>query len=382
MEPIVIIGTGLAGYTLARELRRSGYAGALTLISADDGAFYSKPMLSNALAQGKSAEAIVMSTASQMAETLRATIHPWRRVEAIHPAEKRLVVDGESMTYGRLVLAWGADPIRLPLAGARAGEVVSVNDRQDYAGFRAAVDPVRRVAILGGGLIGCEFANDLRAAGKEVTVVDLAPWPLGRLLPEALGKAVAAGLASIGVHWHLGRTVAEVGRGADGAFQLRLDDGTLVGSDVVLSAVGLAPRTRLAAAAGLQVGRGIVTDHFLATSAPDIFALGDCAEVDGQVRPFVLPITHGAKALAKTLAGTPTAVHYPPMPVVVKTPAIPLVVCPPPPGSAGSWQVDAVAGGMRALFRGPQGRLTGFALAGTATAEKQAFTAQLASDTE
>jgi len=381
MAPIVIIGTGLAGYTLARELRRSGYAGAVTLLTADDGAFYSKPMLSNALAQGKTAEALVMSTVSQMAETLRATIHPHRRLAAIHPTEKHLVVDGETIAYGKLVLAWGADPIRLPLAGERAAKVLSVNDRQDYARFRAALAPAQRVAILGGGLIGCEFANDLRTAGKEVTVIDLAPWPLGRLLPEALGKTVAAGLAAAGVRWHLGRTVAEVGGGADGAFRLRLDDGATVDGDVVLSAVGLAPRTRLAATAGLQVGRGIVTDNFLATSDPSIFALGDCAEVGGQVRPFVLPITHGAKALARTLAGTPTPVAYPPMPVVVKTPAIPLVVCPPAPGSAGNWQVDVVTDGLRALFRDPQGRLTGFALAGKATAEKQALAAQLASTT-
>lgn len=373
----VIVGTGLAGYTLARELRRAGYAGQLALVSRDDGAFYSKPMLSNALAQNKTADTLVITPAAQMAAGLHASIHTDAEVTAIDLRAQRIQLAHTALPYDALVLACGADPIRLSLQGSGADAVLSVNDRQDYARFRDALTGARHVAILGGGLIGCEFANDLRTAGHDVTVVDPAPWPLGRLVPAAVGNAVTDALAAAGVIWQLGRSVTAVDREPGSTLLLRFDNGEQRACDLVLSAVGLVPRTRLAAAAGITINRGIVTDDCLQTSAEAIYALGDCAETAGRVRPFVLPITHGARALAQTLSGTPTPLRYPPMPVVVKTPALPVVVCPPAPDTPGEWNVVAAQGGLRALFHDQHGRLAGFALAGTATGEKQALAAQL-----
>ena len=158
---------------------------------------------------------------------------------------------------------------------------------------------------------------------------------------------------------------------------LTLTDGSTLEADLVLSAIGLRPRVALAKAAGLTVNRGVVADRWLATSAPHVYALGDCAEVEGHSLPFVMPIMQQARALGATLAGTPTALKYPAMPVIVKTPACPTVVCPPPLEAVGAWSVQAADDALEARFEGAGGKLLGFALMGAATAKRQAFAAQV-----
>lgn len=378
MDPLVIIGTGLAGYTLAREFRKLDTDTPLVLISADDGAFYSKPMLSNAFAQGRDAAALVNAPAEQMAEQLDARILTQTRVTGIDTHARQVTTGQETIGYARLVLALGADPIRLPLDGDAADSVLSVNDLADYARFRAALKQGPRVALLGAGLIGCEFANDLAGQGYTVDVIDLAPLPLGRLLPEACGAAMRDALTAAGIRLHLGTQVERIAREANG-IALTLANGETIDADTVLSAVGLRPRTALAEAAGLAVGRGIQVDRRLQTSAVDVHALGDCAEVDGLVLPYVMPIMHAARALAKTLANEPTPVSYPAMPVVVKTPALATVVNPPAPGSKGEWRISGRAPDLRADFLGPDGQLLGVCLMGEATKQKQAVTRELPS---
>jgi rubredoxin-NAD+ reductase len=159
--------------------------------------------------------------------------------------------------------------------------------------------------------------------------------------------------------------------------RLTLDDGTHFEADLVLSAIGLRSRTALAAQAGLEVGRGIRVGRALHTSDSHIHAVGDCAEVEGLVLPFVQPLLAQVKALSASLTGTPTRVAYPAMPVVVKTPASPLVVLPPASGAAGNWHVEGEADGMRALFHGPDGALLGFALTGKRTGERMSLAAQV-----
>jgi rubredoxin-NAD+ reductase len=253
---------------------------------------------------------------------------------------------------------------------------LSVNDLGDYARFRAAIKGKHRVAILGAGLIGCEFANDLAIGGHAVDVIDLAPLPLGRLLPEAPALALREALSAVGVRWHMGRRTAAIEHDG-GALRVVFEDGSAIGTDTVLSAVGLVPRTALARAAGLGVKRGIVVDHHLRSSAPDIYALGDCAEVAGLVLPYVMPIMHAARALAATLAGKEQAVRYPAMPVMVKTPALATVVCPPPLDASGNWASTASDGGMQSLFRDKTGRLLGFALTGNAQSDKARLAKEL-----
>ncbi len=380
MNPIVIIGGGLAGYSVARELRKLDHAVPLIMLMADDGAFYSKPMLSNALAQKKSAESLALSTAEQMARALQADIRPYTWVRAIDAAARHLELDGPdgstSLAYGKLVLALGADPIHLPLSGDGAGAVLSVNDRVDYGIFREALEGKKKLALLGAGLIGCEFANDLAGWGAELTVFDLAPQPLGRLLPAEAGRFMADALGALGIRWRFGQSVSRIEREGT-SLRLITAEGRAECFDLVLSAVGLRPKTTLAQAAGLKVNRGIAVDRFLRSSEQDIYALGDCAEVEGLLLPFVLPLMAGARALASTLAGKETALTYPAMPVVVKTPACPAVVCPPPVGAAGGWQETVTASGVRALFRDSAGRLQGFALLGDTLGEKQGLAGQL-----
>lgn len=378
MAPIVIIGSGLAGYTLARELRKLDRATPLALVTADDGRFYSKPMLSNALASGKRAGDLALKPAAAMAEELNATLHAGTDVQAIDLAARRLRTSAGEFAWSKLVLALGADPIRLPLSGEGAAAVLSVNDLRDYARFRAAIEGGKRVAILGAGLIGCEFANDLVLGGHAVEVIDIAAQALGRLLPAEAAAGMRDALAAAGVRWHLGRKAVAVDR-AGAALVLRFEDGAQIETDVILSAVGLAPRAALARDAGLAVRRGIVVDRFLRASEREVYALGDCAEVGDQVLPFVMPIMHAARALASTLSGSDKAVVYPPMPVVVKTPALPTVVCPPAPGAAGAWQIESETGGTLARYVDAADRLLGFALTGAATAEKNRLVKELAS---
>ncbi|TAN51864.1 MAG: FAD-dependent oxidoreductase [Betaproteobacteria bacterium] len=378
MQPIVIVGSGLAGYTVAREFRRLDPAAPLALVSRDEASFYSKPMLSNALGAGKSAAQIANATAAQMAEQLKARVAAGVEVNAIDTAGRVVHAGGEAIRYSKLVLALGADPISVPVAGDAAGDVLQVNDLAGYARFRTAIEGRKRIALLGAGLIGCEFANDLAAAGYRVEVIDPAPRPLGRLLPEAAAERIRKALEALGVVWHFGTTASAVSR-SDGGLRVMLANGDAIDTEVVLSAIGLRPRTQLAQRAGLKVARGIVTDRELQTSAADVYALGDCAEVEGQVLPFVMPIMHAARALAKTLAGTPTPVVYPAMPVVVKTPAMPAVVCP-PPVVAGAWRVIEDAAGVEALYEDEAGRLTGFALVGAACVRKNALAKALQPD--
>lgn len=364
MQPLVIIGAGLAGYTLAREWRKHDAHSPLTLVCADHGDFYAKPMLSNAFAQHKEPERLINAPAAQMAEQLGARLLSETRVEALDIAAQRITTAAGTLEYGALVLALGADPIRLPLAGDAAAAVLSVNDLDDYRRLRGLLKPAARVAILGGGLIGCEFANDFAGAGLAVTLLDPAPRPLASLAPAAVGERLAAALVAHGVDWRPGRALRAVEHAATG-YRLTLDDGSELFADVVLSAVGLRPRTQLAQAAGLATARGVVVDGGLRSSAPAVYALGDCAEIDGRVRAYVMPIMQAARALAQTLAGTPSHVAFPPMPVVVKTPACPIVVEPPAAGLAVDWRYEELAGGLVARGVAADGTLAGFALAGS-----------------
>jgi rubredoxin-NAD+ reductase len=375
MDAIVIIGTGMAGYGLLRELRKLDQETPVTLITADDGAVYAKPNLSNALAAGKTPAQLQSQRAEQIGASLNARVLTHTRVQGIDVAARLVLTDQGNIAYSRLVLALGADPIAHGVQGLAARRILSVNDLSDYRAFRAALDGKRSVTILGGGLIGCEFANDLAAAGYQVTVVHRGPYPLDRLLPPEIAQRLAAALAQAGAQWHCGRTALTAETGDQG-IALTLDNGTVVTSDVVLSAIGLRPRTALASAAGIATGRGIVVDRWLQTNVEQVYAIGDCAEVAGLVLPFVQPLLQQVRALAATLGGQPTPVTYPAMPVAVKTPALPVTVAPPPLDAVGAWRVEAQESCLVARFENA-GQLLGFALGGQAPSLRMALARQL-----
>lgn len=374
--PLVIIGTGLAGYSLAREFRKLDKDSPLILITADDGHSYSKPMLSTGFTKNKTADQLSMADPGKMAEQLNADIRTYTTVTGIDTVGKALLIGDERVVYSRLVLAWGADVIRPPVKGNALENVFSINDLTDYRKFRAALDGRKRILIMGAGLIGCEFANDLLADGYSVDVVAPSSTVMPTLLPELAANAVQQALQENGVKFHLEQTADSIDH-ADNGLAVQLSGGETVFTDIVISAVGLRPRTAIAAQSGLNVNRGIVVDRSLQTSAPDVFALGDCAEVDGHVMLYVLPLMAGARALAKTLAGTPTAVKYEAMPVMVKTPSCPVSVAPPPKGSEGEWKIKVDGSNVRALYVNASGSILGFALTGTCVEEKQVLGKQL-----
>ncbi|WP_460149501.1 NAD(P)/FAD-dependent oxidoreductase [Pseudomonas sp. S3_E10] len=374
--PVVIIGTGLAGYNVAREFRKLDSETPLLLITADDGRSYSKPMLSTGFGKNKEADGLSMAEPGAMAEQLKAEVRTHTRVSGIDPGHKRLWIGEEAVVYRDLVLAWGAQTVQVPVEGDAAELIFPINDLEDYARFRTAAAGKRRVLLLGAGLIGCEFANDLMLGGYEVDLVAPCEQVMPTLLHPAAAAAVQAGLESLGARFHLGPVLNRLQRTANG-LEAHLSDGKVIPCDLVVSAIGLRPRTDLAAAAGLQTNRGIMVDRHLKTSHANIYALGDCAEVDGLNLLYVMPLMTCARALAQTLAGNATAVSYGPMPVTVKTPACPLVVSPPPRGTEGVWSVEGQGADIKALCRDASGRLLGYALTGAAVMEKLALNKEL-----
>jgi rubredoxin-NAD+ reductase len=377
MNPIVVVGSGMAGYTLARELRKLSADAPLLIITADDAINYSKPVLSNALSGGKHPDQIGMGDHAKMTEQLKASIMAHTHVLEINKAAKTLTLRNDSgiitQPYDKLVLAVGASPIKLPISGDGASEVYAINSLIHYKTFHAALaqKDQKRVLLLGAGLIGCEFANDLLTTHHDVTVVDLAPRPLGRLLPEEVATAFQKQLEAKGIKFALGTTVQNIEHVPTG-LKVDLANGQTFEVDIVLSAVGLRPNTELAHAAGITINRGIEVGQSLQTSEADIYAMGDCAEVEGHLLPYVMPLMQQARALAQTLTGNPSLVHYPAMPVSVKTPAAPLVVLPPPLGTTVTWEFEVLEDGM--IAKALTGEvLQGFILLGP-TATKQRMT--------
>jgi rubredoxin-NAD+ reductase len=377
MNPIIVLGSGLAGYTLVRELRKLNRDIPITLVSRDSGDYYSKPMLSNAFAQNKDAASLVLTRAADMAKQLDIKLLVETEVHAINRTGKQLDTTSGTLEYDKLVLALGADPIRIPLQGDAANEVMSVNDLADYAKLRAALDTPKSVAIMGGGLIGCEFANDLAVAGYAVSVIDPGAYPLASLMPEQAGKQLLEPLAKLGVNWRFGTSVQRMDKAAKG-YVLTLADGSTLQVDLVLSAVGLRPRIQLARDAGIAVNRGIVVNERLCSSDEHIYALGDCAEIEGKVQPFVLPIMHAGRALARVLNGEETKVTFPAMPVVVKTPAHPVAVAPVARDAVGAWQELAAGEGVKLGFMDALNNLTGFVLTGEYAGERNEMAKRLA----
>jgi len=374
--PVVIIGTGLAGYNLAREFRKLDGETPLLLITADDGRSYSKPMLSTGFGKNKDADGLSMAEPGAMAEQLKAEVRTHTRISGIDPGHKRLWIGEEAVIYRDLILAWGAETVRVPIEGDAVDCVFPINDLEDYARFRAAAAGAEQQHPTLAGLIGCEFANDLSLGGYEVQLVAPCEQVMPTLLHPAAAAAVQAGLESLGARFHLGPVLTRLQRVADG-LEAHLSDGQVIACDVVVSAIGLRPRIDLAAAAGLQINRGVMVDRHLKTSHANIYALGDCAEVDGLNLLYVMPLMSCARALAQTLAGNPTAVTYGPMPITVKTPVCPLVVSPPPRGLEGVWTVEGQGGDIKVLCRDASGKLLGYALTGAAVMEKLALNKEL-----
>jgi len=241
-----------------------------------------------------------------------------------------------------------------------------------------------RVTILGAGLIGCEFSDDLASAGHEVVLIDPNTLPLAALAPTAISQGLHAALNAKGVQLKLGTTASQIDV-LDNTLQVTLSNGESFNTDVVLSAVGLRAEIRLAQAAQLQTDRGIMINEYGQTSAPDIFALGDCAQykqADGShsLMPYVAPIMTAARAIALSLTGQLTTIDMKLAAVLVKTPSYPIALIPPTftVSKSGAWESNHAEGTTTSRYFDEGKKLHGFAVAPQDAKSRNALLAELA----
>lgn len=354
---IIIIGSGFAARTLVKNIRKLDSDVPLTLIAADGMEEYSKPDLSHVISQGQRADDLTRQSAGDFAEQYNLRLFPYTFVTGID-AESRVVKSADKQwQYDKLVLATGATAF-LPLVSGKE-LLLTLNSQQEYHACEDRLRDARRVLIVGGGLIGCELAMDFARAGKRVTLVDTAPRVLSSLMPAEVSARLQHTLTGMGVRLLLQSRLLGL-EAIDSGVRAQLDDDRSVEADVAVAASGLQPQIKLAQAAGLNIERGIVVNNMLQTSNPHIYAIGDCAAIEGRVLPFLQPIQLSAITLAKNLTGASAQLTLPAMLIKVKTPLMPLHLA----GETGredlSWQITTDSDGMVAQGFDAEGKLRGF----------------------
>ena len=298
-NPFVIVGAGLAGAKAAETLREEGFDGPVVLVGAESERPYERPPLSKQYLLGAAArEKAYVHDEGWYAEhdvELRTGV----RATRLDPAGHRLELDtGEALTYGKLLLATGSSPRRLPVPGADLDGIRYLRTLPDADRLRADLaDGGRRVVVVGAGWIGMEVAAAASTHGNEVTVLEPQPAPLFGVLGRELG-AVFAGLhREHGVDLFTTTTVREIRPAGDGTLSVVTDGHAGLPADLVVVGVGAAPNTELADAAGLETDNGVVTDSALATAAPDVYAAGDVAASFHPMYGRHVRVEHWANAL-------------------------------------------------------------------------------------
>lgn len=309
VERLVVVGSGMAGLKLVEELQVAAPGRfAVTMVGAEPEAAYNRVLLSSMLAGEASAADIALRDAAWYAGT-DTTLVTGVAVRAIDPEARTVsLADGRALSFDRLVLATGADPVRLPLPGADLDGVVTFRTTADVTQMAAAASVAgTQAVVIGGGLLGIEAAYGLARAGAGVTLVHVMDRLMERQLDAEGAALLAAALEARGIRVRLStQTKAICGNARVEAIEL--GNGDVIPCSLVVMAVGVRPATGLAAAAGLATGRGILVDDQLQTSAPGIYALGDCAEHRGICYGLVEPAYAQARVLAHVLAGAEA--HY------------------------------------------------------------------------
>ena len=272
-QSIVIIGGGAAGNAAAEMLRREGYAGPVTILSADDAGPYDRPNLSKDYLAGNAPEEWIPLRSADFYRAQGIELQLGARVAAVHPGDREVrLTDGSRHTYGALLLATGAEPVRLPVPGA---DLPHVHYLRTFADSRALITKAtasRHAVVIGASFIGLEVAASLRARGLDVTVVAPEARPMEALFGSDVGDLVRNVHEEHGVVFHLGTRPAAIDR--DGVV---LVNGEHLDADLIVVGIGVRPETGLATGAGLTADRGVMVDAYLATSTPGIWAAGDVA---------------------------------------------------------------------------------------------------------
>ncbi len=270
---IVIVGGGAAGVAAAEMVRRQGYDGSLTIISADADPPVDRPNLSKDYLSGDAQEDWIPLWPNSFYEEHRIDLMLGRRVASLDPAQRVVRLDdGSERSYGALLLATGADPVRLPIPGADDDRVRYLRSFADSRAIVERAKSARHVVVAGASFIGLEVAASLRARGIDVDVVAPESTPLERVMGVDVGRFIQSLHEAQGVTFHLGQTVARI----DGR-TVTLSGGGAIDADFVVMGVGVRPAVAIAEHAGLVMDRGISVNEYLETSAPGVFAAGDVA---------------------------------------------------------------------------------------------------------
>ena len=274
-QSVLIVGAGAAGNAAAEMLRREGYAGPVTMISADEAGPVDRPNLSKDYLAGTAQEEWVFLRSKEFYAAEKIELILGNRVVALDPKTHRVELsDGTQRGYGALLLATGADPVKLSVPGSELAHVFYLRSLADTRAIiaRATAKESMCAVVVGASFIGLEVAASLRARGLQVHVVAPDARPLGRVLGPEMGDFVRTLHEEHGVHFHLGHTLKAIEEGI-----AVLDDGSRLPADLIVVGVGVRPSVALAEQAGLQIDRGVVVNQHLETSAPDIYAAGDIA---------------------------------------------------------------------------------------------------------
>jgi NADPH-dependent 2,4-dienoyl-CoA reductase/sulfur reductase-like enzyme len=270
---IVIVGGGAAGFAAAEMLRRQDYRGSIVMLSNEAAAPVDRPNLSKDYLAGSAPEDWLPLRPDDFYAEAKIDLRLKTEVTSIDTKARKIATSsGEAIPYDRLLLATGAEPVRLPIPGADQPHVHVLRSLADCRAIIAQADGARRAIVIGASFIGLEAAAALRARNVEVHVVGLEARPMERVLGPEMGDFVRSLHEEHGVIFHLGDTVT----GIDGK-RATLKSGGVIEADVVVVGVGVRPRLALAEKAGLAIDRGVTVNKYLETSVSGIYAAGDIA---------------------------------------------------------------------------------------------------------
>ncbi|MFT7052472.1 MAG: nitric oxide reductase FlRd-NAD(+) reductase [Psychromonas sp.] len=357
--PIFIIGSGFAAYQLIKTLRRTDQQQEIHVFTNDQGHDYNKPDLSHVFSKQQSSAELIRKTGEEFAKEYKVSLHAFTPVSAINPKQKSITVNGEELHYSKLVLATGAKAIIPPMEGDAVDQVLTLNSLQEFEAAQLKIQQAKSVLVIGGGLIGTELAMDLDSSGKKVIIADPCASLMASMLPEFIALQLQKSFIKSGSLLALGDTVKSLNKSEQG-IKVRLNSGQQYQVDCVISAAGLRPNIVLAKQAELQTNKGIVVNRQLQTSQKNIYALGDCAEINGKVMAYLQPILLSASTLAKTLLAQPTTLQLPAMLVKVKTPKLPMQMAGQTVFGVDSWQIDIDAEGCCVKSYDSDKKLIGF----------------------